>query len=302
MNKFYIFAAAFISSLGFAQQSTSFEAAEGFTLGTIHNQNGWVVTEGSDGFVTNQIITDETASEGNFSFKNANEPGFGDQWFPIFGAVKTFETPANHNNFTISYDVKATEKLGADFEFTLYAIDDQEEFVPIAGIGIENRGFIYMIKDIDYGFEYATSEWEINQWINIKIEVTATDIKYYVDNILQGTFANSTSLDILGFNMLHNNYGGDAYYDNIQITTGPLNTADFTKQSLTLYPNPATNLVSINSESDIINVEIFTVNGQKVLETIQSSNIDISGLSQGLYLLTATDISGNKTTTKLLKR
>lgn len=301
MNKLYILAASLLSSLTFAQQTISFEASEGFTLGTIHEQNGWEVTEGSDGFVTNQIITDETASEGTFSFKNANEPSFGDQFFPIFGAVKTFDTPADFNNFTISYDVKANMKLGADFEFTLYAIDAEEEFVPVAGIGIENRGFIYMIKDINYGFEYAATEWVLNEWTNIKIEVTATDIKYYVNNNLQGTFPNTTSLDILGFNMLHNNYGGDAFYDNFQITTSPLSTSDFAKQNLTLYPNPATNSISINSEAEIKAVEIYTLNGQKVLETATTSNIDISKLSSGIYLVKATDISGNTNTSKLLK-
>lgn len=301
MNKLYILAASLLSSLTFAQQTISFEASEGFTLGTIHEQNGWEVTEGSDGFITNQIITDETASEGTFSFKNANEPSFGDQFFPIFGAVKTFDTPADFNNFTISYDVKANMKLGADFEFTLYAIDAEEEFVPVAGIGIENRGFIYMIKDINYGFEYAATEWVLNEWTNIKIEVTATDIKYYVNNNLQGTFPNTTSLDILGFNMLHNNYGGDAFYDNFQITTSPLSTSDFAKQNLTLYPNPATNSISINSEAEIKAVEIYTLNGQKVLETATTSNIDISKLSSGIYLVKATDISGNTNTSKLLK-
>lgn len=301
MNKFYTIAAALLTTITFAQQSTSFEASEGFTLGTINNQNGWVVTEGSDGFVTNQIITEETASEGTFSFKNANEPSFGDQWFPIFGAVKTFDAPADFNNFTISYDVKATEKLGSDFEFTLYAIDANEEFVPVAGIGIENRGFIYMIKNTNYNFDYAAAEWEINQWINIKIEITATDIKYYVDNALQGTFPNTTTLDILGFNMLHNNYGGDAYYDNIQITSGPLSTQEFAKSTVSIYPNPAVSTVSISSETEIATVEIFTLNGQKVMETAQYSNIDLSVLAKGMYLLQATDTAGNTTIKKLLK-
>ena len=301
MNKLYTIATALLTTIAFAQQNISFEASEGFTLGSIHNQNGWEVTEGSDGFVTNQIITNETASQGTFSFKNANEPSFGDQFFPIFGAVKTFDTPANFNNFTISYDVKANMKLGADWEFTLYAVDSQEEFVPVAGIGIENRGFIYMIKDINYGFEYAATEWILNEWTNIKIEVTAENIKYYVNNVIQGTFPNTTSLDILGFNMLHNNYGGDAFYDNFQITTGPLSTQDFAKTSVAIYPNPAVNSVSINSEAEIATIKIFTLNGQKVLETIQNKNIDISTLAKGMYLVQATDLSGNTITNKLLK-
>lgn len=303
MKKIYIMLMALTSSLTFAQQTISFETTEGFQLGTLNAQNGWEVTEGTDGFITNQVITNEHASNGTYSFKNGDEPGFDFQWFPIFGASKTFETPLDHTNLTVSYDVKATALNGSDFEFVLYSIDANDEFVPVAGVGIENRGFIYLIKNADYDFDYAEAEWTPNEWVNIKIEVSATEIKYYVDNVLQSTIANFTQLDVLGVNMLHNNYGNDAYYDNLVITNSDLGTTPFGQNSLAVYPNPAKDVVSlalpINTE--VKEVVVYNVTGQEVLRTNQTENISISELATGTYFLKATTTNGASLTKKILK-
>src|SRR6218665_896424 len=126
MKKSYFLFLAFASSLTFAQSVISFESSEGDQLGTLHQQNGWEVTEGSDGFIQNQTITNAMSSEGSYAFKNAYEPSFDFQWFPIFGGSKVFAIPVDYSNFTISYDVLATEKLGSDFEFTLFAFNQNE--------------------------------------------------------------------------------------------------------------------------------------------------------------------------------
>lgn len=302
MKKTYTVVALLLCTALFAQENISFETSEGYSLGNINNQKGWEVPNVINNPLTKQVISNTTAKVGSLSFKNGHEPAFGIQFFPIFGAVKTFSTPANFNNFTISYDVKASMRAGSDWEFTLFATDNQEDSVPIAGIGLESTGAIYMITDADYGFEYATTNWVVNEWTNIKINVSSQNIKYYVNNVFQGSFPNSTSLNILGLKMLHNNYGGDAFYDNIQITTGSLSTQDFESTTVSAYPNPATNTFSISSVSEIATVEIFAMNGQKVLETNQASNINVSDLSSAIYLVKATDISDNKTTIKLVKK
>ena len=291
------------SSLVVAQQSISFESSEGYTLGTIHGQNGWEVTEGSNGLIQNQVITNEDASNGTFSFKNAYEPSFDEQWFPIFGAVKTFDTPLDHTNLTVSYDVKASAKNGADFEFVLYSIDANDEFTPVAGVGIENRGYIYTIKNANYGFDYATAEWTPNVWVNIKIEISATEIKYYVNNVLQNTVANFTGLDVLGFNMLHNNYGNDAYYDNFVITSSNLSSNPFENVSVTAYPNPVNDVISIAvpNEVQITQVAVYNITGQEVLTTNQTQNINVSQLASGTYLLKATSANGTTLTKKIIK-
>jgi len=303
MKKSYFLFLAFASSLTFAQSVISFESSEGYQLGTLHQQNGWEVTEGSDGFIQNQTITNAMSSEGSYAFKNAYEPSFDFQWFPIFGGSKVFAIPVDYSNFTISYDVLATEKLGSDFEFTLFAINQNEEYVPVAGVGIENRGMIYLIKDENYDFDYANMGWTENQWVNIKIEVTANEVKYYINNVLANTIPNFTQLNIAGFNMLHNNYGADAYYDNFVITSTALGVKPFENAAVAVYPNPAQKQLSIAlpANEKVSEVGIFNLSGQKVLTTDESQNIDVSALANGTYFLKATTNNGGSFTKKIIK-
>ncbi|MBU7570300.1 MAG: T9SS type A sorting domain-containing protein [Flavobacterium sp.] len=304
MKKIQTLLLALASTTLWAQQTISFETSEGYQLGTLHQQNGWEVTEGSAGYVTNQTVSNEAASTGSLSFKNAYEPDFDWQYFPIFGASKTFDAPKSYNNFTISYDVMATAKLGSDFEFTLFAIDSNEEYVPVAGVGIENRGYIYLIKNADYGFDYATPEWAPNQWVNIKIEVTATEIKYYINNTLEKTIANYTELNIVGFNMLHNNYGNHAFYDNFVITSENLSTKPFETVSYSVYPNPAQDIVSVElpANTTLSETAIYNITGQKVIHTEGSQTINVSSLSAGTYFLKGLTTDGTSFTKKLIKK
>jgi len=304
MKKIYTLFLAFTSAAAFAQQTISFETSEGYQPGTLNQQNGWEVTEGSGGFLLNQVISNEKASAGSFSFKNAFEPSFNDQFLPIFGASKIFDVPQGFANFTITYDVLATEQQGSDFEFTLFAIDGNEEYVPVAGVGIENRGYIYLIKDVNYGIHYAEAEWTPNQWVAIKIEVTADEIKYYVNNVLEKTIDNYTDLEIAGFNMLHNNYGGNAYYDNFAITSGSLGTTPVENPSFAVYPNPvqATVSIALPSNTALAEAAFYTITGQKVLQTDRSENIDISALAAGTYFLKGSTTDGTSFAKKIIKR
>lgn len=288
MKKIYLIALFLSTQLTIAQTTISFEAEEGYSLGTLHNQNGWEVTESSDGFVQNQTVSTDFASQGIYAFKNAEEPDYDWQYFPIFGAVKTFDTPMSHENFTMSYDVLATATNGADFEFTLYTIDDDEIYVPIAGVGLGFQGDIYVISDEYYGTTYTDATWTPNTWTNVRIEVDTTDIKYYINDTLVITIDNYTQMDVLGFNMLHNNFGNDAYYDNFIYSSEALGlTNPETSELALVYPNPVPDqlTVQLSEQSTVANLKVYSLLGQLVSEVENSNLLDTSNLTAGHYIL-----------------
>lgn len=303
MKKIYPFVFAAITSATFAQQTISFESQEGFTTGTIHNQNGWQVTESGDGFIQNQVITDEASSDGTFSFKNAFEPDYTDQFFPIFGAVKTFDEPVDYTDFSISYDIKVSEQMKSDFEFTIYAINEEELFVPVAGVGIENRGYIYVIKNADYGSDYIETEWNTNEWVNIKIEVDSAQVRYFINNQPVYSLDNFTNRNINGFNMLHNNFGADAYYDNIKINGGALRTETINAAKFAIYPNPAEDYIHIQSgtNSKVTGTTIYTATGRLVLHS-NEPQINVSELTAGIYFIKVYTADGQSITKKFIKK
>lgn len=290
-----------------AQETISFEASEGYQLATLNTQNGWEVTVDSDNnFLQNQVVTDEEASDGSFSFKNAFEPSYDWQWLPIFGAVKPFDTPKSFEDFVMSYDIMVTETLGSDFEFTLYGIDANEDFVPVAGFAMENQGEVYVISDVYYGSDYIDSvSWTPNTWYNIKIEVSATEIKYYMDDVLIYTGDNFTSENIEGFNMLHNNYGGDAYYDNFVYANGTLSNKDFSELAdLSIYPNPVENELKIQGleSSELEGLSVYNMMGQQLLESASVETLNVSQLSGGTYILEITTKENKLYTEKFIKK
>ena len=92
--------------------------------------------------------------------------------------------------------------------------------------------------------------------------------------------------------------------DNIGSHTVTLSTNEFLWEGLSIYPNPTTlDYVYIKNDSEV-QIEVFTILGKKVLsETISSTNdkLDISSLSDGMYLLRISD-QQNTTTRKIIKQ
>lgn len=67
--------------------------------------------------------------------------------------------------------------------------------------------------------------------------------------------------------------------------------------SLSIYPNPATNLININGSEHPTKIVISNILGEKVIEINSPTNsINIESLKQGIYFITL--FNGKETTTK----
>ncbi|MCK4751732.1 MAG: T9SS type A sorting domain-containing protein, partial [Bacteroidales bacterium] len=69
----------------------------------------------------------------------------------------------------------------------------------------------------------------------------------------------------------------------------PTGVGDFIAiEQFKVFPNPASGIVQIQAESNVGDVNIYNMAGQKVLSTFNQTLIDISSLSRGMYFLEAT--------------
>lgn len=73
--------------------------------------------------------------------------------------------------------------------------------------------------------------------------------------------------------------------------------------AVAFFPNPTKGELNISGTSAIVNVEIYSVHGakQKQLAGDNISQINISELPKGLYLITTTDVNGQRQITKINK-
>lgn len=69
---------------------------------------------------------------------------------------------------------------------------------------------------------------------------------------------------------------------------------------VSVYPNPASNLITIQTTHSISNVSVYDMQGKNVLN-VNDNIIDVSNLSNGLYLIKIEDSQGNKMNSKFVK-
>jgi hypothetical protein len=85
-----------------------------------------------------------------------------------------------------------------------------------------------------------------------------------------------------------------------------LGTADFASNGLQVYPNPASGILNISAQQQVLtDVVVHDLSGKEVLRLAfgagEPYKIDVSGIAAGLYGITVFDNTGKRFTTKWSK-
>jgi len=306
-----------------AQQTISFEASEGFTIGDI-NQNGWTSTPIVDangnitGYIEDQVITSEMASDGVQSLKIDKAAAYSGQQQPIVGAFYTLQNPYTDTaEYVVGFDIYVNSEqnnTSSDFVFAGFSNDgipfyfrtNWEGSFLVADEATNNQG------QTDLFIVSTDVEWSPQVWYKVKVVISQSNgtVSYYLDNNLiytsTGLALNNNPLEEIRF--IHDNWSGFAYLDNIYIGDeagyDPASVDSNTMASFSVYPNPAIDFIRISNGVDSIeNVTITDLNGRIVKQTILDANeqINISDLAQGVYILNATS-NGKTITEKIVKK
>lgn len=116
-------------------------------------------------------------------------------------------------------------------------------------------------------------------------------------NTLSATLAPNSTVELVI--EVRCNASSEAFYIDNVVFGAELGTNTFDQNAFSMYPNPATDQVTITSkEGGQKNVTIFDVLGNQVMSTSTQDNINVASLSQGVYLVRITQ--GNTTETKKL--
>lgn len=303
MKKIYLIAMGFASLFYAAQQTISFENVENFSLGTIHNQNGWEVTLNSDNQpIQNQEVSNEFASSGTQSLKIAVDENENFALFPILGAAKKLSPSLDYKNLNLEFDVYINELDGSTFEFGTYGII-ADEFVPVFVYSFNYTGNLELVSSTEYDYLNANFTWEANKWYQLKVEIRENTIKYYIDGNLIATGDNFSKTNIEGLNFVHDNFGGAAYIDHIKINNVALAVESTKNKKLNIYPNPVKDVLKIDlpNGSQVSAVELYNITGQKVARFGNQKDVSLHSLKTGVYLLKVFTDKGTVYTTKIIK-
>ena len=83
-----------------------------------------------------------------------------------------------------------------------------------------------------------------------------------------------------------------------------LNVEQFSANEISIYPNPAKNVVNISANSEIKMVRVLDIAGKLVLteNALSNNSINVSNLKTGVYILNVILANGNQSTKKLIKQ
>ncbi len=97
---------------------------------------------------------------------------------------------------------------------------------------------------------------------------------------------------------------GTLFIDNVYFSDVALTNNTFANNTLKIYPNPASNSITLENESTIESVNIYNVIGQEVKVASPNANsitLDISNLETGIYIIKSVS-EGKTNTTKFVKK
>ncbi|WP_454045588.1 T9SS type A sorting domain-containing protein [Chryseobacterium sp. Marseille-Q8038] len=290
MKKYYSIAFLLLSMCVFAQQAISFESTEGFSVGDINGQAGWISTP-TGGFpenVTHQMISTDKASDGSSALKIVKENTYGTQTDPVIGGFYNLSAPLANTNFSVSFDINISQLNGSDFGFqAINSIDDQF----VVRLDFEKTGLV-KILNLASGIQElisTPSTWLPNTWYRLKVVGSATEIRYYLNNVLIYTGTAASSLNINQLRFVHNNSLGSAYIDNIKINSElwvmSVKDSKATSKEISLYPNPATDFITVNSAAKVKNIQLYDETGKLIKTEVNNNKIEVKGLPAGVYMV-----------------
>jgi phosphodiesterase/alkaline phosphatase D-like protein len=160
----------------------------------------------------------------------------------------------------------------------------------------------------------AQIDFEVNTFgiqSSIVVDYGLSPTFFYSYNGVANTFTNTPTPFSFNFTGLSPNttyyYSVGAYSPTLtgnrilgSFTTAVLSNSDYEqKTSFILSPNPASDYFTIEMENELKSVEIYSLQGQKVLASA-SKSINVSDLSSGIYLVRIEDQNHAVATQKLI--
>lgn len=169
--------------------------------------------------------------------------------------------------------------------------------IAIPAQGATLKWFDAPLDSEDYAEHYqvkvSTSGYDVNNFTTV-FDVTLDETDYVERTVSLAQFAGQN----VNIAFVHNNTTGMYVLriDDISITEG-VGVEDL-KNSLNVYPNPASSIINVNAGGNIESIRIVNMAGQCVYSANAGSNnatVNVSNLSNGMYFMEVTTEAGTTT-------
>ncbi|WP_250592833.1 LamG-like jellyroll fold domain-containing protein [Flavobacterium luminosum] len=169
-------------------------------------------------------------------------------------------------------------------------------------------------QGFSYDQSFANGTTNPYQWYHAVVVFEADNAKIYINGVIKGTVARpliNTTLTTFKIGAFAGAVDDLKIYDRAlkqaDITSlynnNTLSSSDFNQNNLkaAMYPNPVQDILNIDIENEIKSVEIYNIQGQRVMQS-NSKQIETASLNSGIYMVRIEDTNGGIATQKLIKK
>jgi hypothetical protein len=283
MKKKYIFTAllSVLTYVGFAQIiNDDFESYNtGPMLPTAHWTN-WSQNASPSGIAENIVVTTAQAASGTKSGTIGNG-GIQDALL-LLGNLSSGQYTLEFNMYIPTgnsgyFNIQGTIPGGA-----LTGVFNSGNITfDTSGAGLDDA------SGVTWSFPHDT-------WFPVSIafdlDAAAPNYRMTINGVLTGTAPSQFQADPVlgGIDFFSDSSTHTAFYDDILFDVTSLSVDEFSKNEISVYPNPVIDKLKIKSITPVTSIAIYNILGKKVKD-IQSDNpikeIDMSSLSKGVYLV-----------------
>ncbi len=224
---------------------------------------------------------------------------------------------------------------------TLFQLNGKATVLGIAGVATTfNPIQTYTSSDADYKtYDFDLTTWDNGYQfpeLNFAVKDTwsATPVTYAVNdevissnstykNLTGINTANSPRADIIAnaaavpalpqnwelvgtegalLDLTNSVYVDSIVFDNV--VPAALGTADFgnTNNTISLYPNPAQEVLNITSSNSITKIEVYDMQGRNVASNINASVVNVAALVKGAYIVKVVQENGSVVAKQFIKK
>ena len=192
------------------------------------------------------------------------------------------------------------------YDFDLTTWDSGSQF-PELNFGVKNTWIAtatYVIGDIVIsGNTYCKNTSGAN---SVSPAVPQTDTANWVLCDATGAVAPAIGA-ILGGALNINPLANSVYVDSMvfdNVVPSALGTAEFenTINTISLYPNPAHEVLNISSTNSITKIEVYDMQGRNVASNNNASNMNVESLVKGVYIVKVMQENGSVVAKQFIKK
>ncbi|MCD9856595.1 T9SS type A sorting domain-containing protein [Epilithonimonas sp. JDS] len=280
-------------------QSLWTDTFETYNVGNLGTQGGWARDGGGTASWT-QVATIDAAH--GKSLKLASTAANEGVWH--YHTTNWDSKSSANNIFVLEFDYyTGTGGAGGAGVVQIYDVDAGFES-PFEIGWSQDDGYLYVADQVDG--EILVDAVTTNTWYHIKAayDTTTGEIKVKVGNNEIVSYFGTPGLAPQELDVLLAGIT-TAGFDNITTTATNVDpflaVSDVAKKSIvSVFPNPATDVINVKSDSKIAQVSIYDASG-KAVKTTTETTINVENLAKGTYVVSIKYADGSTESKKVIK-